>query len=186
MTYISIAEGATIYQETYRSFYDKVLSGSPFYPKKHNRQLVLEECLELHKQLEDFKTNNISMVEASKILFKDESKLAGIYRVVRETKQLDKFFLPVAKHGKQLYFNREKFNEFYQNKCLSSPLIKIGELKSTLGLATDCKFFMFIKQSGFYEKVKGVKITSTGYNFYPLVSINGWLRDLGEKPIVLY
>lgn len=186
MTYISIAEGATIYQETYRSFYDKILHGIPFYPKKHNKQLVLEECLELHEQLEKFKANNISMTNASKILFKDESKLAGIYRVMREQKRLDDFFLPVTKKGKNLYFDKKSFNKFYQEKCLSSPLIKIGELKNRLDFGSECKFFMFIKQSDFYEKVQGVKITSSGYNFYPLVSVNAWLCSLGEKPIVLY
>lgn len=183
MTEISIAKGATIYQETKRSFYDKVQRGSTFYPKLHNKKLDLDECLKLSKQLQEFKLNNIDIHEASKIMFNDDAKLAGLYRILHDKNELNKFFLPVTKYGKRLYFKRDEFIKFWKENCKSSRLFKIGELQNRLGFLSSSKFYLFLKECDFSEKVQPVKLVKTGINFYPLAHINDWLYSIGEKSI---
>ena len=51
----------------------------------------------LSKQLQEFKLNNIDIHEASKIMFNDDAKLAGLYRILHDKNELNKFFLPVTK-----------------------------------------------------------------------------------------
>ena len=102
---------------------------------------------------------------------------------MRDKNELNKFFLPVTKYGKRLYFKRDEFIKFWKENCKSSRLFKIGELQNRLGFLSSSKFYLFLKECDFSEKVQPVKLVKTGINFYPLANINDWLYSIGEKSI---
>lgn len=185
--YITIAEGATIYNESYRSFYDKVKKGhSLFYPKLHHTcdgtRLSLQECLALHQKKKVNSEKYISLSQASYILFGEEWRLARIYRTLKDNNCLQKFFLQPIKINGYLYFDKKEFNLFYKEKCKNSRLMKRCDLKEELGFVTLGKFYCFLAECNFNE-VQGIKLVEGGYNFYPLANINAWLLSLGCKTI---
>lgn len=175
MSLISLPEGARILGVTYNVFYQRLHNPTFNYPKviyaKNVPMVRKEDCEECARQEKEFKANHISVKEASKKIFGDAHTLSAI-RYYRPYS-----FLPLIVNRNKPYLNRKDFEDFYERYCSGRKLIRLRKIINVTGLGNTVLFYYFLRNTGFYEKVRTFVFCKNGRKYYNLVDVNNWLKE---------
>ena len=182
MQKISIPEGARILGVTYNVFYQRLHNPTFNYPKVHHSPnkipyVYREECIECAKKEKEFYANHISVKDASKKIFGDAQTLSAI-RYYRPYS-----FLPLIYNCNKPYLNKKDFNDFYNRYCSGKKLIRLRRIINATGLGNNALFYYFLRDTGFYEKVRTFVFCQNGRKYYNLVDVNKWLKENNLAPI---
>lgn len=182
MQKISLPEGARILGVTYNVFYQRLHNSAFNYPKVYHNGNVpyvyKEECVKCAKKEKEFYSKHISVKEASKKIFGDAHTLSAI-RYYRPYS-----FLPLIYNCNKPYLKKKDFDAFYEKYCNGKHLVRLRKIISATGLGNNALFYYFLRDTGFYEKVRTFVFCKNGRKYYNLVDVNKWLVENHLKPIL--